>query len=498
MQDSDAFAGNGTAETTGTGGPVRRPRVVVVGGGIAGLAAAHAVRASAGAGVEVLVLEGASEVGGKLRVHEVGGLALDAGAESLLARRPEAVALARAVGLGDEIVHPATTSAGVWSRGGLHPLPAGQVMGVPTDLRSLARTGLLSAGELARVPVDEFLPRTVIDGDVSVGSYVARRMGHGVVDRIVEPLLGGVYAGHADRLSLAAAVPALFAAAKDERSLLAAARRVRAAAPPSTAPVFAGIRGGVGRLPQAVAASLGARVRTGAVVRGLERTADGWRLVVGDTRTAELVEADAVVLAVPAHPAARLLADVAPRAAAELGRIDYASVALVTYVFPASAVGPLPEGSGFLVPPVEGRTIKAATFAGAKWGWVAQAAGDAVVVRVSVGRQGEERDLQLDDAALADKALADLSELVPVHGVPLDARVTRWGGALPQYAVGHPRRVSEVRAGLADLPTVAVAGAALDGLGVPACIASGQAAAGRVLAGLEAEGRLPVGALREG
>ena len=460
--------------------------VVVVGGGITGLTVAYALRQHAGERVAVTVLEASPWIGGKLRVHEVGGLCLDAGAESFLARRPEAVDLAREVGLGEDIVVPVTTRAQIWSRGGCHPLPVGQVMGVPADLRALARTGVLSAVELARIPADAWLPRTRIDGDVAVGSYVGRRLGRAVVDRLVEPLLGGVYAGRAAHLSLAATVPALFAAARRERSLLRAARLVAASGPDAAAPAFVGLRGGVGRLPAAVAAASGAAIRIGATARELRRTPAGWWLTVGSARAPERVDADAVVLAVPAAPASSLLAEVAPGPAAELGHVDYASVALVTYVLPRAAVGPLPPGSGLLVPPVEGRLVKAATFATVKWDWLAASAAreGAAVVRVSVGRHGEEAALRHDDAELAGMALADLAELVPVEGPPLDARVTRWGGSLPQYAVGHLARVGRVRAGLAGYPTLALAGAAYDGVGIPACVASGRAAADRVLRAL--------------
>ncbi|RJK92987.1 protoporphyrinogen oxidase [Vallicoccus soli] len=475
----------------------------MVGGGIAGLAAAHALR---DAPVDVLVLESSPRLGGKLEVGEVAGLAVDTGAESVLARRPEAVDLARDVGLGDDLVEPVTTTARVLSRGALRPLPRPQVMGVPADLEDLARTGVLGPADLARVPLDAWLPRTRVEEDVSVGAYVARRVGRAVVDRLVEPLLGGVYAGRADALSMAATVPGLFAAVRAERSLLAAARGVAARTPAGAGPVFAGVRGGVGRLPAAVARASGAQVRTGAAVRGLRRTPGGWELVVGPASAPEVVRADAVVLAVPAPAAARLLAPLVPAAAAEVGHVPYASVALVTAAFPAAVLGEGSGGgpgggsgggsggglvgSGLLVPPVERRLVKAATFSSRKWGWVGEGSGT-VVLRTSVGRAGDERDLQRDDAELAAAALADLAEVTGAPGLrtrPLDVVVTRWGGGLPQYAVGHLARVRRVRAALEPHPGLALAGAAYDGVGVPACVASGRAAAARVVAALRPGG----------
>jgi oxygen-dependent protoporphyrinogen oxidase len=416
--------------------------VVVVGGGIAGLAAAYFLRRDSAPGtVRVTVLEATGQVGGKLRVSDLAGVPVDEGAESLLLRRPEAVDLARAAGLGEDLQEAVTTAAFVWSRHGMRPLPAGTVMGIPGDLRSLAGTGLLTGRELARIPLDSWLPRTRLGEDVAVGRYVAARMGRAVVDRLVEPLLGGVYAGRADQLSLAATLPALVPFARRERSLMAAVRASRRAGPATDGAVFGAPCGGVGRLPAAVARLSGATVRTGATVRELGRTPTGWRLTVGATNAPEEVLADAVVLAVPAAP----------------------------------------PGSGFLVPPVDGRAVKAVTFSSAKWGWYGQAARGTTVVRASVGRFGEEAVLQRDDAELVDLVLGDLTDALGVIDPPLDARVTRWGGGLPQYAVGHLRRVERVREAVARQPGLAVCGATYDGIGIPACVATAQRAAGEVL-----------------
>jgi len=458
--------------------------VVVVGGGISGLAAAEFLRRGSGRGggprVRVTVLEGSAQVGGKLRVSDVAGAPVDEGAESLLLRRPEGTDLATAAGLGADLVTAATTAASIWSRGELRRMPQQTVMGVPTDLRSLAATGLLSPAELARIPLDEWLPRTAVGDDVPVGRFVATRMGRAVVDRLVEPLLGSVYAGHADLLSLDATIPQLAAAARRERSLLAAARAARDAAPPA-GPVFGALRGGLGRLPSAVAVRSRATVRLGATVRELRRLPEGWALTVGSTRAPEVVPADAVVLAVPAAPAARLLRSEVPAAATDLAAIAYASMAIVTLVFPASDLARWPEGSGFLVPPVEGRAVKAVTFSSSKWSWYDEAAPGLRVVRLSLGRLGEEAVLQRDDDELVDLAVADLADAVGPLQRQLDARVTRWGGALPQYAVGHRARVDRIRAAVGIQPGLAVCGAAYDGIGIPACVASAARAVSEVL-----------------
>ncbi len=457
--------------------------VVVVGGGIAGLSAAFASVRDGGPGVRVTLFESSSQVGGKLRVSEVAGVPVDEGAEALLARRPEAVDLAKAVGLGDDLVPAETTSASVWSRGRLHALPAGTVMGVPTDLRALSAGGLLTARELARVPLDTWLPRTSLHEDVAVGAYVAKRLGRAVVDRLVEPLLGGVYAGRADRLSFEATMPQLFEHAGAERSLLSAARLSRLA---STAdgPVFVAPRGGVGRLAQAVADRVreaGGQLRTGSAARELRRTPTGWSLTVGSAHAPEVVEATAVVVALPSAAAGRLLRREVPAAASELAQMRAASTAVVTLALPTSALPALPRGSGFLVPPVEGRLVKGVTFSSSKWGWYAEAAPGMVLVRLSVGRAGEEADLQRSDDELVEAMLVDLTDLLGLTDPPIDARVTRWGGGLPQYAVGHRARVDRVRAAVAGQPGLAVCGATYDGIGVPAVIASGARAAAEVL-----------------
>ena len=452
--------------------------VVVVGGGISGLAAAWFLRREAQRGghrIRVTVLEGSAQLGGKLRVSDVGGAPVDEGAESLLLRRDEGAALARAAGLGHDLVPAATSTASIWSRGQLRPMPQHTVTGVPTDLRALAATGLLTPLELARIPLDAWLPRTEVGEDIPVGRLVAARLGRAVVDRLVEPLLGGVYAGHADLLSLDATIPQLAAHARRERSLLAAARAARAAAPPAEGPVFGALRGGLGRLPGAVAAASGAEVRLGTTVRELRRTVDGWALTVGATRAPELVTADAVVLAVPAAPAARLLRAEVATAATDLAAVAYASMAIVTLAFPADAA--LPAGSGFLVPPVDERLVKAVTFTTNKWSWYAETGSDLHVVRLSVGRLGEESALQRDDAELVGLARAELAEAVGPLPSPVDSRVTRWGGGLPQYAVGHRARVDRVRAAVALQPGLAVCGAAYDGIGIPACVASAERAA---------------------
>lgn len=456
--------------------------MVVVGAGISGLAAAHELLARR-PDAEVTVLEGSDRIGGKLRRVEVGGVVVDVGAEAMLARRPEAIELARAVGLTEDLVHPATTTAQLWNRGRLVPLPR-TLMGVPGDVSALA--SVLSAAGQARAALERRLPATELGAkDVSIGGLIEERFGREVVDRLVEPLLGGVYAGHAREISARAAVPQVVALLEKDRSLTrAAAAALEATASGPSTPVFAGIRGGIARLPEELAAQPGLWVRLGATVRDLaRRTEGGWRLVVGDARNPELIEADAVVLATPARTTARLLSDAAPTAALELARIDYASMAIVTLALPKAEVGDLP-GSGFLVPPVDGHVIKAATFSFNKWSWVGEASEELAVLRCSIGRHREEQMLQASDEELVRAAVADLRMAVGRLVRPVDTHVQRWGGALPQYAVGHLDRVAAVRSEVGSIPGLAVCGAAYDGLGVPACIGSARRAVEEIVADL--------------
>lgn len=458
-------------------------RVAIIGGGIGGAAAAHAVREQL-PDAEIVILEAADRLGGKLSVLEIAGVTVDVGAEAILNRRPEGVALARAVGLAERVVHPAATTAGIWTRGAVRPMPP-TVMGVPSDVAALAESGVISRRGLLRVRAD--VPRRAPRTDVSVGDYVRSRVGGEIVDRIVEPLLGGVYAGHASRLSLQAAAPQIAALAARGGTLVRAAAESRRQAEQSAVgvpePVFAGLVGGVGQLPEAVAEAAGAHVRLKATVRELSRTGPSgrWRLTVGPTTQPETIEADAVIIATPAPAAGRLVAASSPPAARMLREIEYASMAIVTIAVGAGEPAHRMTGSGFLVPPVEGRSIKAATYSSRKWGWLDQAAPDVVLVRTSIGRAGETALLQREDGELISLAMEDLSAAVGLRGPLVDAHVQRWGGALPQYNVGHLERVDAIEASIADVPGLELCGAAYRGVGVPAVIATAQAAAGRVV-----------------
>jgi oxygen-dependent protoporphyrinogen oxidase len=444
------------------------------------------------------VLEGAARLGGKLSASDVAGVAMDEGAEALLARRPEGIELITAAGLGGDLVPAGVTSSAVYTRGAMRPLPRRQFMGVPADLDELAATGVISAEGVARARAEEVRPAE--GGDVSVTEYIGSRLGAEVVDRLVDPLLGGVYAGRSEDLSFTATLAPLAAAARGHAALTEAvtsllppppnqaepgqAQPSQAQGDGKPAPVFVTLTSGLGALPEAVAKASGAEIRTGAMVRELSRTEPGWRLTIGSAADPEYLDADAVIIAVPAAPAARLLRDAAPVAAAELAGIPYASMAIVTLAFRAADF-PAQQRSGYLVPAVDGRAVKAATFSTVKWPHLARQA-PVHVVRCSIGRSGEVAVLQRDDQELADLAAGELSEALGLVAQPVAQRVTRWGGGLPQYNVGHLDRVARVRAAVAGQPGLAVAGAAYDGVGIPACAATAKSAAAQVTAYLAA------------
>jgi oxygen-dependent protoporphyrinogen oxidase len=467
--------------------------VVVVGGGITGLAAAWAIVQSAPT-AHVTVLERASQLGGHLRVGDLGGIPVDLGPESMVASRPEAVLLARQVGIETELVAPANTRMGVWVRGAVRVLPRGQYLGIPTDLQALAASEILSLPGMLRIPLDRVRAATPPIPDASVGEFIAGRLGREVVDSVVDPLLGVVYAGRADDLSLAATMPALFRAMKRERSLLRATAEITAGGAANAgarrgAP-FRGIVGGVGRLPGVVAAALvtsGVQLHTDTTVRALERRPDGWRLTVGPASAPTFVNADAVIVAVPPGPASRLLGGVCPDAAEALGRIEHASVAVVDLAFPAAGLPALPDLSAVLVPSTAGRAVKSVTFSDVKWHWIAARARAAGVrvLRVNLGRAGETAILARSDPQLLELVSADLEHILGIRTPPVATLVARWGGALPQYRVGHRDLVGRIREAIDVVPGLDVAGAAFDGVGIAACIGSANEAVRRVLSDLE-------------
>lgn len=490
--------------------------MVVVGGGITGLATAWFLKDRAG----VTVVEASDRLGGKIGTLDLAGISVEAGPDTFLARLPHATDLCRAVGLGDDLVAPATGKAFMWARGRLRPLPTG-VLGVPTDLLSLIRSGVLAPAGVLRAAADLVMPRQVWGDDPSLAEVVGGRMGAQALDRLVEPLVGGINAGTADNLSLASTAPQLAAAAARHRSLILGVRRERRQAPPPAGPVFLGISGGMERLVARLAEQLetaGVTVLTDARADRLDvvpqtepprsrycirlgpPTDAGGSTGVTDSpltlgssgpegsrpasleAAAGLLDADSVVLTAPAFAAAPLLRSTCPAVADDLERIAYASVALVTFAYPLGAFPQLPTGAGFLVPRAEGRLMTACTFTSSKWLGTGADRG-LFVLRASAGRVGDDRIAGLDDEELTTRLHLELAAALGIRSRPVASVVARWPRAFPQYAPGHQARVERMEATLAEaMPGVLLAGAAYRGLGLASCIRQAQSTATAALA----------------
>ena len=441
-------------------------RIGIVGGGIAGLAAAHEVLLQGGTPI---VFEADDRAGGKLRTESFAGTDIDTGPDSFLARRPEAVQLCRELGLDGALEPPAATSAFVFARGALRRLPAGLVLGVPTDPLALARSGILSAWGAARAAAEPFVPGQSLGADDALGAVIRRRYGDEVASRLVDPLLGGINAGDVDTLSIDTVAPQIAAAARSDRSLTRALKR--APAPPTSSdPVFLTVPGGLARLVDALVASIvegGGEVRTGDAVSAISPT----RI----TSRSGTTDVQGVVLAAPAYVTAPLVEPLVPDAAGTLAAVPYASVAMTLLAYDDDRTL---DASGYLVPRTEGLLMTAASWASSKWGHLARPG--RILLRVSAGRQGDERAMGLDDDDLVDRIRADLATTMDLRGEPTAARVVRWPRSFPQYPPGHAGRIAQA---VAALPAgIALAGAALHGVGIPACIGSGRAAARTVMA----------------
>jgi protoporphyrinogen/coproporphyrinogen III oxidase len=446
--------------------------VAVIGGGITGLAAAHHLAKD---GAEVVVLESDDRLGGKVLTERHGNLTVEAGPDSFLDREPAAASLCRELGLGAELVSPARFGALVWTGTQLARLPTGLPHGIPSSPYEAWRSGLLSRWGALRACADLFNPRPVSGPDLSLGEFVAHRFGPEVLENLVDPLLAGTRAGEAESLSLAAATPVIDSLARRNRSLIAGLR----GQDPTATPPFLAIGGGMDRLVERLAATLAesAEVRTGGSVARIQRATRGFELQLASGGT---LEAQGVILAVPAFAAAAILAQLSPRAAALLATIQYANVASVTLVYPPGSWTP-PEGtSGLLVSRAARATLAACSWTSHKWPDSAPSDGS-LVMRCFAGRSGADPALQAPDDELARQLAADLRAAIRLNDSPVRSTVTRWERGLPQYTVGHLERVTAAERALDSFPGVGLAGAGYRGSGLPDCIRQGQEAAARVL-----------------
>ena len=473
-----AATGHGPAEspirtTRGSATAAPSRRVVVVGAGIAGLAAAYELRSR---GCDPVVLEAAERLGGKIDASRVGPLIVDSGPDGFVARDQAAAELCQRLGLGSDLVEPRARHAYVLAQGALQPLPRPSVLGVPVSAEALEPAGVISDAGMAALRHGLAAAADPLDGDTCVGDVLRPRVGDEVFELLVDPLLGGINAGSADEMSITACAAPLWEAVRRGGPLGPALQQT--AARSSTAPVFQSVRGGVARMIEALATELGDAVRPATPAQSLRRAGTA-RWVV--STPAGPIDADGVILACPAPDSARLLAPVVSDAAGLLAEIEYASVVLVTFVIRRELLRRPLDASGYLVPRREGLLTTACSWSSSKWDHYR--CDDVAVLRVSAGRIDDRRWLDLEPAelvsVLADElATTGVLERRDAAEGRFEARVTPWHRSLPQYRAGHLERVGALQSALgAEAPTLAVAGAALRGVGVPACVRSASAAA---------------------
>lgn len=460
--------------------------IAVVGGGIAGLAAAHRVRERDPA-CRVTLLEASDRLGGSIATERVQGFLIEAGADSFLTEKPWAMELARRLGLQDRLIRTrdAERRTFVVRDGKLLPLPEGFLMMAPTQLASFLTTGLFSPLGKLRMALDLVLPRRRATDDESLAGFVRRRLGREALERVAQPLVGGIYTADPARLSLAATMPRFIDMERRHRSVILAMRRQAKAASQNDSgarwSLFASFVDGMQTLVDALARRLPeGSVRLGAQVTALTRTAEGrWRLALAG---GDAVESDHIVLTPPAFVVAEWLRAHDAVLADALAGIRYASSAIVTLAYAREQIRHPLDGFGFVVPAVEGRSIIAGSFSSVKY--AGRAPAGQVLLRVFAGGVLAEHLATLPDAELVATARRELEELLGVQGAPSLVRVGRHRRAMPQYELGHLARVAAIEVAVGRLGGLALAGSAYRGVGVPDCIHSGERAVDALLDGM--------------
>ncbi|MBF8257325.1 MAG: protoporphyrinogen oxidase [Anaerolineales bacterium] len=475
---------------------------VVVGGGIAGLSAAYTLQKlarEAGRVVRLSVFEASGRWGGKIQTDRTNGFVIEAGPDTFVSTKPWGVALCRELGLEDRLqgADMERRKVFVLTGGRLVELPEGLAMMVPSRVAPMIRTPLLSPLGKLRLALDWFLPPRREDGDESLGGFISRRLGRQAYERLIEPLMSGIYAGDGDRLSLLSTFPYLREWERRHGSLARGALR---SAPSSRGPahsrrqrsIFLTPTGGLDEIVEALVTRLsGADLRLAAAVQHIDRAPGGYRLTAA---SGAMFEAEAVVIAAPAFAAAQMLSDLDPLLAEQLRQIEYVSTATVSLAFRESELPRPLDGHGYVIPRVEGRRALACTWTSTKFPHRAPA-GHALL-RVFIGRAGQMDDPDLDEGSLIEIARQELAETLQIQATPVLVRVARWPRSMPQYNLGHPERLRAIAERLDSLPGLRLAGAAYGGIGIPDCIRSGEQAAVEVLtAGMStADLALPVAA----
>jgi protoporphyrinogen/coproporphyrinogen III oxidase len=453
--------------------------VAIVGAGVTGLSAAVALEET-DPSLSVSLLESSSRVGGKVQTERVGRLLFEAGPDALFLRDPGTFGRLEQLGLAQSLVGQDPTHRGtlVLARGRLYPLPDSMASGVPRDLRPLASTRLLSPWGKARALLEIAVPRATADGDESVDAFVRRRFGGEVAERIAAPLLGGIYTTDTRRLSLQATLPHLREAERRIGSLLRAAwSPARPERSDAAAPRFVALRGGLATLPSTLCSRLErTTIRTGVVVRAIERRSRRFRLGLAD---GDWLEADRVIVTAPAYAAAEMLEHLSPAAAAELQGIRYASVAVVALAFAPNAAAVLPAGSGFLVSPGERQPLAACSFSSRKWPHCAP--DGELVVRCHVHAERQPELMAGDDREMVSAVRSGLRDVLGLTQEPLASRVYRWPRGVASYELHHLDRMARLARALAEVPGLRLAGAGYRGVGIPECLRQGAEAAAELL-----------------
>jgi len=441
--------------------------VVIIGGGIAGLAAAFELR---GRGLSVRVLERAARPGGVIVTEQFDGWTIDSGPDSLLVQKPAAVTLCRELGIADRLVPTLTPrTAFVLREGQLHAITEGSFLGFPITLGALARSRLFSLAGKARMAGEVLTPRRTSDEDESIAAFVGRRFGREAVDYLADPLLAGIHAGDVDRLSIGALFPRLVDAERRSGSVIRALRALRVR--PSPQGAFVSLPGGTGELADTLARALApGTVITDARVTGLSRSA-----TYGIDSTAVRVRARSIVLAVPAYVTGSLLRPIDSTLADLCEAVPYASTATVAFGYRRDQVSHPLRGTGFVVPRTEGLALLAGTWVSSKW--PGRAPNGHVLLRGYLGGGRDPHRLEAADQELLDAAQKELAELLGISGAPLFTRLYRWTRQSPQYEVGHLQRVADIERRLTALPGLFITGSGFRAIGIPDCISDGRATA---------------------
>ena len=471
------------------------PRTVaIIGGGISGLATAYALHeqaAACGLSLQCTVLDAAPTWGGKIVTHRIGGLVTEAGPDSFLSNKPAGLQLVEKLGLTDQLINTNETGkkAFVYTGGRLCELPEGLVVIAPGQIGSFLKSGLLSLGGLARMGMDLVLPAKRWDGDESLASFFRRRFGQQAFERMMEPLMAGIYAGDAEQMSLKATFPRFFELEQEHgsviRGMMAArnAGSIRSSGGPRRT-MFVSLKNGLEDLVKALVRRLteqGVGLRAGVSVESLRvrsHQPGRWMYDV-ILRDGSALSVESLVLATPAYVTADLLRPLTPIAAGLLETIPYASTATIAMAYPASVIGGAVRGFGFVVPRAEQRDLIAATWTSLKWPHRAPA--DQLMVRCYVGGVGREKIFEFDDQAMVARVKAELKQICGVATEPTYVEVNRWMKAMPQYLLGHVERLEQAEAALSRYGGLVLTGAAYRGVGIPDCIHDGALAAERVV-----------------